>query len=1312
MQLSTGCWTAIPTTPTCSSRSTFTTFAGGDGDDAEQSLDLALEVAEGNPRALLCRALVRLREGGEANLREAEDDLKRIVDPEAVQQETEIRSQAFLVLAQLLNQTNRSEEAIEILEDAYEQLETSTDLGLRLADNLIADGQLERAERLLEELNARTLRMGPTVSAGEIARLQNELRLLHASLDLARQRYRQALERLSVAQSTANSYPDFNWARSQRLRADELLARIHTTTQAFELAAQEWKELADAYVLKNESVAADESLASESDPESDWHSQSNSEMARVNAGENFARSQDYLQARAQFEQLLEHASASTPRDLVRAAELGRLQAMLGLQLRRPPAERIWTEFQQQLADQKEKHPDRWQLALLEFDFLVASADREQAIVLLNNADGKFADDLDWNRAALRAYLRLRLLDDAHRLAARIKNEHAADLSPGEAGRIDAQILAAAGEYAKADAILERALEGETGDASRSLQIARIELAIAAEQPEEARTMAAKLARALTDDADVQILAAEVALQTNVPEKAREFEDALLRIQGESFQWRLLKVRRLLAYRSSTEQTELARLVSQLREERPRWYPGQALAARYYEQQQRPEDAIRYYRRAIDLGDQRITTIERLALLLYRAGDYAEAEQLLALIPDTASSPQADELAISLSVRQGRLDEALQRAEQARSRDPADPVPGIWQASLLDKSGQAEQAEQIFRELIAQFPADVRVQTAWFAFLVKSGRNAEAEDTLPSVLACVPDGEDKAGERQYIAGQCYEQLKKLDAARASYEQAVKAAPENLDFRRRFARLLMAVDLAAARAQFQEIVAQAPNDKASKQQLARLLASTGDESDWQQATSLMDGIGEDATDDRLRAVLLSRRGVNRRERIENLHTALDIMEDLVLRTAPAVPDNDRILLASLLEQLAVLDSDAVLDSKDARLEVARLKDARLDAAESQLRALVDRLNPPPFNFGVYIEFLLKHATPRSFESSSARSKRYLDLAEEQLERLERQLGREGESEAFKALSLRCKFLKSSGKQEEIAEEVDEVKEKILATAENESSQAQIYLLIGNLYAGLEMHEDAEHCYEQLAELNPRLGSILSAASMAEQGKLDDAIQTVLDVNTDEDAVVPTMVAQLLTTAEHSDSEYQAVEPLLSQAIQKYSGDANLLMAVAALQVRRGNDEAAIGLYEQVAKNDPENVVALNNLATLLAEQPGRSDEAKDLTERAMAIVGRQPALLDTLGTILLMDNDPNAVACLEEATAGIVDDPRVYLHLSAAYANAKRKEEATKALRNAFAQGLSSTLLTGNDAQLMKTLARQLGLEDELTTSTAAEPNKTE
>ena len=82
--------------------------------------------------------------------------------------------------------------------------------------------------------------------------------------------------------------------------------------------------------------------------------------------------------------------------------------------------------------------------------------------------------------------------------------------------------------------------------------------------------------------------------------------------------------------------------------------------------------------------------------------------------------------------------------------------------------------------------------------------------------------------------------------------------------------------------------------------------------------------------------------------------------------------------------------------------------------------------------------------------------------------------------------------------------------------------------------------------------------------------------------------------------------------------------------------GDHEKARARYERILAVEPNNVVALNNLAWSLAVHAGERDRALDLAERAFRLA-KSPSLADTLGWIHHLRGDDRAASPLIESAA---------------------------------------------------------------------------
>jgi putative PEP-CTERM system TPR-repeat lipoprotein len=163
-----------------------------------------------------------------------------------------------------------------------------------------------------------------------------------------------------------------------------------------------------------------------------------------------------------------------------------------------------------------------------------------------------------------------------------------------------------------------------------------------------------------------------------------------------------------------------------------------------------------------------------------------------------------------------------------------------------------------------------------------------------------------------------------------------------------------------------------------------------------------------------------------------------------------------------------------------------------------------------------------------------------------------------------------------------------------------------------------------------------------------------------------------------AEARLAKYQAANPK----------DQLVGMLVADSYLAKRQFKQAIGSLEGIIKVNPSNAAALNNLAW--AYQQENDARALPTAEQAYKLAGQNPAIMDTLGWLLVEKGDSaRGLDLLRKAVAAAPEAPDVRYHLAAALAKSGDKAGARKELEKTLAYG--KPFASMDDA---KALMRQL------------------
>jgi tetratricopeptide (TPR) repeat protein len=130
-----------------------------------------------------------------------------------------------------------------------------------------------------------------------------------------------------------------------------------------------------------------------------------------------------------------------------------------------------------------------------------------------------------------------------------------------------------------------------------------------------------------------------------------------------------------------------------------------------------------------------------------------------------------------------------------------------------------------------------------------------------------------------------------------------------------------------------------------------------------------------------------------------------------------------------------------------------------------------------------------------------------------------------------------------------------------------------------------------------------------------------------------------------------------------------------SLAMLLQITGRFEESAALYQKILALQPDNVIAINNLAWILCEEQGKFEQALELAHRGLKIVPDYVDLIDTRGVVYYqLGKFDRAVQdftrCLKLYPDGVSPAAASHLHLGRALAKLGQKSEAVENLRKAL------------------------------------------
>jgi tetratricopeptide (TPR) repeat protein len=915
------------------------------------------------------------------------------------------------------------------------------------------------------------------------------------------------------------------------------------------------------------------------------------------------------------------------------ARLTVARLLLARNLRRPPLRRDWGELEALLRDAPDDLRRTVDFDLFEIDFLLAQGKEEPA-----NAKAKAARDAHpkearcWVALAFLAERKEKGDPEKARAALGVLDEARKEIGDCAELRLAraTRLLYGRKSGPEAAAVL-RELEPGTDAWPRANQVLLLrglaELQTRFGEAGDAYRLWKRVAEAQPGDMGVRLVLFDLAVNANDRAETERLLRELREIEGpEGVLWRYGDAVRLIEAsrrEGNREWLPAARVrIGEVSARRPGWGRVPLALGAIEEVEGNIDAAIEKYTEAVWSGERQAQVVRHTVELLARRRRFKEARELLHAVHERngltgdLSRLNAEVL---LTEKSGR-DQALDLAKQAVSTDSRDYRDHLWLGMVYWSSEGKAEAEKAFRKAVELNPTTPETWIPLVLLLAQTDRKAEAEAEMQKAQEKL-----KPEDMPLLLCAGYEALGKRDRAEEQYLALLKAKPNDhsllaaaAQFYLRGGQTQQAEPMLRQLAQLRKADAEETAAWA-RRALALVLIVGGDYRKSEQALKLLDENAarrNDPEDERVRALVLAARPGERRR-------AIRILEDSFARLLPGA--YERFLLARLYEA-----------------------DRQNDKADQTFQDLVHSEDgrDNTYFLSQYIYFLLRNGKTED--------------ADRWLAGLEAR-----EPQSIRAIELRARVLSAKGKGDQAAR-------LIVGLADREFAARKDARLLGRAALVLEYmdrFEEADALFRRyVAEAGDKQPeSMLEYAGfLARQQRLEDALKLL-----DEAAArcspeqVARVGAAILRVCPGKEAEFRRVERRIQAARDAKPGSADLLLSLADLRDAEGRYDEAIGIYYEVLKIRPDDVMALNNLAWLLAFRRNDTANALPLLDQAFKVAGPAPGLLDTRGMIRARaGRHQEAADDLEEAIAQVPDGLR-YFHLAQVYRMMGKGDESRKA-----------------------------------------------
>lgn len=672
-------------------------------------------------------------------------------------------------------------------------------------------------------------------------------------------------------------------------------------------------------------------------------------------------------------------------------------------------------------------------------------------------------------------------------------------------------------------------------------------------------------------------------------------------------------------------------------------------------------ALKSFQKALESGPAVTNAVVLQVKLLAQTGRYDQAYEKMKLLPAASRAKLLGRVEAEVLRGVGRPEEAFETAQALAKANPDDPATQVWYGRIASDSGKTEAAEtallralelrgdapDYWSELILFYSKQQNVQKVFDA-LQKAAIQLDAE-YLP-----------------LLTGQAYELQGRWRAAADLYKKAYATRLEQPRTARLLAEFYLrsrrfdprAADEAAVylnrilrAANEGEIEQTDPNAMWARREAAKMLASTGNYQDSLKAERMLAAALEAAT--------------------EKDQIASQLADVLSSRSDPA----SRLRAVELLQKLK---RDAGLN-KEGDLKLGRMlfEVGEWDTWKDHMTDVVSRYPQDLMVRKTYIGMLL--------------DRRDFRLARRQLTQLKDLSGARGLYAEYEARLAAAEG--DMGEARRILKSVTPDPRRL------EGDKLETLLGIAQLAEEVGDYKYAEEVISAYVQRDPEK-SLQLARLVALYGDPERGMQLLnQEYSNRADEVVPLAVEVLRKRRpELGDQIDEAVIQIVEKAVRDEPfNPSRIVLKAEMLEILQRYDDAIATYKELLRRGDLTTqlqAAARNNLAFIYALTGQAPEEALELVNEAIRLIGPLSALLDTRGVVhLALGQGEQAVEDMQMAVR-IDETPSKYFHLAQAHLLAGNPTEALTAWEEGISMGLDEETISPLEQEDFATVKDQI------------------